>query len=73
VHQDYPQSAFRRSAYYWEESYYRLGQFDKALAAYQQVIQHFPGERLRDYACFQLQMCICGHSAQQMPLHCCVS
>jgi tol-pal system protein YbgF len=51
VHQDYPQSAFRGSAYYWEgESYYRLGQFDKALAAYQQVIQHFPGERLRDYA-----------------------
>jgi tol-pal system protein YbgF len=51
MHQDYPQSAFRGSAYYWEgESYYRLGQFDKALAAYQQVIQHFPGERLRDYA-----------------------
>jgi TolA-binding protein len=51
VHQDYPQSSFRGSAYYWEgESYYRLGQYDKALAAYQQVIQHFRGERLRDYA-----------------------
>jgi tol-pal system protein YbgF len=51
VHQDYPQSTLRGSAYYWEgESYYRLGQYDKALAAYQQVIQHFPGERLRDYA-----------------------
>ena len=51
VHQDYPQSPFRGSAYYWEgESYYRLGQYDKALVAYQQIIQHFPGERLRDYA-----------------------
>jgi TolA-binding protein len=51
VHQDYPQSPLRGSAYYWEgESYYRLGQYDKALVAYQQIIQHFPGERLRDYA-----------------------
>jgi tol-pal system protein YbgF len=51
VHQDYPQSALRGSAYYWEgESYYRLGQYDRALAAYQQVIQRFPGDRLRDYA-----------------------
>jgi tol-pal system protein YbgF len=51
VHQDYPQSTFQGSAYYWEgESYYRLGQYDRALAAYQQVIQQFPGERLRDYA-----------------------
>jgi TolA-binding protein len=51
VHQDYPQSSFRGSAYYWEgESYYRSGQYDKALAAYQQVIQNFRGERLRDYA-----------------------
>jgi TolA-binding protein len=51
VQQDYPQSTFRGSAYFWEgESYYRLGQYDKALAVYQQVIQRFPGERLRDYA-----------------------
>jgi TolA-binding protein len=51
VHQDYPQSPFRGSAYYWEgESYYQLGRYDKARVAYEQVIQHFPGERLRDYA-----------------------
>ncbi len=51
LQQEYPQSAFRGSAYYWAgESYYQLAQFDKALTAYQQVIQHFPGERLRDYA-----------------------
>jgi tol-pal system protein YbgF len=51
VHQEYPQSTFRGSAYYWEgESYYQLRQYNKALAAYQQVIQRFPGERLRDYA-----------------------
>jgi TolA-binding protein len=51
VHEEYPQSPFRGSAYYWEgESYYQLGRYDKALAAYQQVIQRFPGERLRDYA-----------------------
>jgi tol-pal system protein YbgF len=51
VHQDYPQSTFRGSAYYWEgESYYGLGQYDNALASYQQVIRHFPGDRLRDYA-----------------------
>jgi tol-pal system protein YbgF len=51
LQQDYPQSALRGSAYYWEgESYYRLGQYDSALAAYQQVIQGFPGDRLRDYA-----------------------
>jgi TolA-binding protein len=51
VHQEYPQSPFRGSAYYWEgESYYQLGRYDKALAAYEQVIRRFPGERLRDYA-----------------------
>jgi TolA-binding protein len=51
VHQEYPQSAFRGAAYYWEgESYYQLGRYDKALAAYEQVMQRFPGERLRDYA-----------------------
>jgi tol-pal system protein YbgF len=49
--QEYPQSPFRGSAYYWEgQSYYQLGRYDKALAAYEQVIQRFPGERLRDYA-----------------------
>ncbi|HSF30063.1 MAG TPA: tetratricopeptide repeat protein [Candidatus Tectomicrobia bacterium] len=51
VHQEYPQSIFRGSAYYWEgESYSQLGRYDKALAAYQQLIQYFPGDRLRDYA-----------------------
>jgi tol-pal system protein YbgF len=51
LHQEYPQSPFRGSAYYWEgESYYRLGQYANALAAFQQVIQRFPAERLRDYA-----------------------
>ena len=51
VQQDYPQSTFRGSAYYWTgESYYQLRQYDNALAAFQQVIQHFPAERLRDYA-----------------------
>ncbi len=51
VHQEYPQSTFRGSAYYWEgESYYQLGRYDRALTAYQQVIQRFPGERLGDYA-----------------------
>jgi TolA-binding protein len=51
LHQDYPQSGFRGSAYYWEgESYYALRRYDKALAAFQHVIQRFPGERLRDYA-----------------------
>ena len=51
VPQEYPQSPFRGSAYYWEgQSYYQLGRYDKALAAYEQVIHRFPGERLRDYA-----------------------
>jgi TolA-binding protein len=51
LHQEYPQSTFRGSAYYWEgESNYQLGRYDRALAAYQQVIQRFPGERLREYA-----------------------
>jgi len=51
VHQEYPQSPFQGSAYYWEgESYYQLGRYDQALTAYEQVIRRFPGERLRDYA-----------------------
>jgi TolA-binding protein len=51
LQQDYPQSAFRAAAYYWQgESHAQLGQYDQALKAYQQVIAAFPGERLRDYA-----------------------
>lgn len=51
LHQEYPQSIYRGSAYYWEgESYQQLAQPENALAAFEQVIQRFPGDRLRDYA-----------------------
>jgi len=53
LRKEYPQSAFRAAALYWEgESLFQLGQLDKALATYRQVVQQFPAERLRDYALF---------------------
>jgi TolA-binding protein len=65
LHQEYPQSLYRGSAYYWEgDSYAQLAQPEKALAAFQQVIQRFPGERLRDYA---LLSAAAIHVRQQRP------
>jgi TolA-binding protein len=65
LHRQYPQSVYRGSAYYWEgESYEQLGQPELALAALRQVIQSFPGERLRDYA---LLSAATIHLRQQQP------
>lgn len=65
LRRDYPQSPYQGSASYWEgESYEQLGQAGQALAAYQQVIQRFPGERLRDYALLSAAII---HVRQQRP------